>query len=249
MTKEKFDLAGGFLAKQEHMLTGLGLTPTFTDHPGTKGNATEAHWVDVLGEFLPARYGVGPIFAIDSLGNQSDQIDVAIFDRQYSPLFFEQNGVRFVPAESVYAVFEVKPDLSKRQLQYAAEKIASVRSLHRTSTEITHAGGIYAPQDPSDKPILGGILATEWGWSEVESEAAQEAIKVSGLDLGIAVRRTAFDQQDELEMAPGDQQLIWFAMRLYRRLSKTGTVLAIDLDAYYSPQPSAVPPNQSIVPV
>jgi len=238
MTKQQFDLARGFLAKQEHMLTGLGLTPTFTDHPGTKGDATEAQWVKVLGEFLPGRYGVGPIFAIDSLGNQSEQIDVAIFDRQYSPLFFGENGVSFVPAESVYAVFEVKPDLTRGHLDYAAKKITSVTSLHRTSTEITHAGGKYPPQDPDAKPIIGGILTTEWGWSGSDSDAAREAIQASGLDLGIAVRHTGFDRQGTVEMSITGEQLIWFAMRLYRRLAKMGTVLAIDLDAYYPPRRS-----------
>lgn len=230
-----FELAEGFLAKQAHMLTGLGLMPNFTNHPTTKGDASEAQWVKVLDEFLPARYVVGPIFAIDSLGNQSDQIDLAIYDRQYSPLFFEQGGVRFVPAESVYAVFEVKPETSKAHLEYTAAKVESVRSLFRTSAPIPHAGGVFAAQDPKDKPILGGFLSTEWSWASSDSKSGIDAIVESGLDLGIAVRSTAFDQQGALEFAPENEQLIWFAMRLYKRLSRLGTVLAIDLDAYYPP--------------
>lgn len=228
-----FDLARGFHAKQAHMLTGLGLMPNFTNHPTTKGDASEAQWVAVLDEFLPARYGVGPIFAIDSRGDQSDQIDLAIFDRQYSPLFFEEGGIRFVPAESVYAVFEVKPEMSKSTLDYAAAKVESVRSLFRTSAPISHAGGVFEPQDPQDKPILGGFLSTEWSWASVDSGI--DAILESGLDLGIAVRSTAFDKQATLEFATENEQLIWFAMRLFRRLSRLGTVLAIDLDAYYPP--------------
>ena len=55
---EPFDLAKAYTAKQDHMLTGLGLMPQFTDHPGTKGDATEEQWVSVLREFLPQRYGV-----------------------------------------------------------------------------------------------------------------------------------------------------------------------------------------------
>lgn len=45
---EPFDLAKAYTAKQDHMLTGLGLTPQFTDHPGTKGDATEEQWLSVL---------------------------------------------------------------------------------------------------------------------------------------------------------------------------------------------------------
>ena len=234
----RFDLTRGFLSKQEHMLTGLGLAPNFTTHPTTKGDANEAQWVTVLDRFLPGRYGVGPIFAIDSRGGQSDQIDLAIYDRQYSPLFFEQGDVQFVPAESVYAVFEVKPEMSKANLEYAAAKVESVRSLFRTSAPIAHAGGIFEPKDPKDKPILGGLLSTKWSWAATDSQSGIDAIGKSGLDFGIAVEAIAFDQTNGVELSPSGEQLIWFAMRLYRRLSKLGTVLAIDLDSYYPPTPA-----------
>ena len=235
---EPFDLAKAYTAKQDHMLTGLGLMPQFTDHPGTKGDATEEQWVSVLREFLPQRYGVGPIFAIDSLGQQSGQIDIAIFDRQYSPLFFEQGDVRFVPVESLSAVCELKPRMNKENLDYARDKVASVRRLHRTSAEIRHAGGTYPAQDPEAKPILGVFLSTDLDWGDIRGAAAVGSItepQPTGLDLGIAVRGGAFDQTDGVAYSPGGQELIWFATRLYRALSRLGTALAIDLDAYYVP--------------
>lgn len=235
---ESFDLSRAYSLKQEHMLTGLRLTPAFTDHPGTKGDASESRWIDVLREFLPSRYGVGPIFAIDSTGGQSDQIDIAIFDQQYSPLFFEQNGVNFVPAESVYAVCEVKPNMNKSHLDYARGKIASVRKLNRTSAAIRHAGGTYEPQDPTGKPILGVFLSTEIEWVDIRGSAAVAAITdtdPTAIDIGIAVKGGAFDQMGGLTFAPAGQELIWFATRLFRALSGLGTALAIELDAYYAP--------------
>lgn len=235
---EPFDLAKAYTAKQDHMLTGLGLMPQFTDHPGTKGDATEDKWISVLREFLPQRYGVGPIFAIDSLGQQSDQIDIGIYDRQYSPLFFEQGNLSFVPAESVYAVCEVKPRMNKDNLDYARDKVASVRRLHRTSAEIRYAGGTYPPQDPDTKQILGVFLSTDLDWSDIRGPAGVGAITETvpaALDLGIAVRGGAFDRTEGLTYATPGQELIWFATRLYRALSRLGTALAIDLDAYYLP--------------
>ncbi|WEG09478.1 hypothetical protein PU630_02615 [Microbacterium horticulturae] len=240
---EPFDLAKAYTAKQNHMLTGLGLMPQFTDHPGAKGDATEEQWTVVLREFLPQRYGVGPIFAIDSLGRRSEQIDIGIFDRQYSPLFFEQGDVRFVPVESVYAVCEVKSRMNKVNLDYARDKVASVRQLHRTSAEIRHAGGTYPPQHPDTKPILGVFLSTDIDWGDIRGAAAVGATtetQPAVLDLGIAVRGGAFDRTDGFTYAPLGQELIWFATRLYRALSRLGTALAIDLDAYYLPlQPPA----------
>lgn len=234
---KKFDLGLAFEAKQKLMLAGLGLMPSFTQHPTAKGDATEDRWIEVLREFLPLRYGVGQVFAIDSLNNQSEQIDIAIFDQHYSPLFFEQGGLRFVPVESIYAVFEVKPTLDKSYIEYARNKVASVRKLHRTSTEIYHAGGVYAPQDPSTKRILGGILATSSTWAGLGSNAARNAIlggsDIDQLEFVIAVRDGAVERvADNLEHAPEGQQLIWFAMRLFRRLAANGTVLALDLAKY-----------------
>lgn len=235
--KTTFDLKEAFSAKQRHMLSSLGLMPNFTDHPTAKGNATEQHWIRMLSDFLPRRYGVGSVFAIDSNGKQSHQIDVAIYDRQYTPLFFEQGDLTFVPVESIYAIFEAKPELSKEYADYAREKIASVRSLRRTSVGIRHAGGTYPPQEPANKPILGGLLATEASWTDVQGKAARKALLAGGqfdqLDFAIAVRDGAVERlKDELIFAPPDQQLIWFAMRLYKRLSMLGTALALDLEAY-----------------
>lgn len=235
-----FDLGKAFGAKQQHMLTGLGLMPSFTDHPTSKGNATEDQWISVLKEFLPRRYGVGRVFAIDSRGGQSEQIDLAIYDQQYSPLFFEQEGLRFVPVESIYAVFEVKPRLDKSNVTYARAKIASVRSLHRTTVPIRHAGGEYPAQDPTSKPIIGGIVATDSGWNNLSSAAASDAIlggnAMESLDFAIAVRHGAVEQvQGKLHFAPTGQHLIWFAVQLFQRLAKIGTVLALDLDAYAAP--------------
>ena len=49
-------------------------------------------------------------FLVDANGSISEQIDIVVFDRQYSPFLFNQDGCKYMPAESVYAVFEVKPD-------------------------------------------------------------------------------------------------------------------------------------------
>jgi hypothetical protein len=237
---EPFDLGKAFTAKQEHMLTGLGLMPNFTNHPTSKGDATEEQWIATLREFLPHRYGVGRVFAIDARGGQSQQIDVAIYDQQYSPLFFEQGGLYFVPVESIYAVFEVKPSLNKTLVEYAREKVASVRALHRTSVAIRHAGGTFPAQDPGSKPILGGILATDSDWTDLGSASAKATILAGGpdgaLDFAVAVRHGAAEREgDMLAFAPSGQQLIWFAIRLFKRLASIGTVLALDLDAYMSP--------------
>ncbi len=234
-----FDLRAAFLAKQNALRSALGVTVEFTAHGTTIGDASEANWTAMLSEFLPGRYGVGPVFVVDSLGRQSQQIDVAVYDRQYAPLWFRTpGGVLFVPVESIYAAFEVKPEINKTLADYAGEKIASVRALHRTSARIRHAGGYYDPQDPADKPILGGLLAVRSDWTDIAGKAATAAL--TGLDddhridIGIALDALSFsiDPAGGITYSEPGTQLIYFAMRLFERLRDLGTALPIEVEKY-----------------
>jgi hypothetical protein len=71
----------------------------------------------------------------------SQQIDVVVFDRQYSPFIFHYEGQIIIPAESLYAAFEAKQSINAAQVAYAQGKVASVRRLHRTSLPIPYAEG------------------------------------------------------------------------------------------------------------
>ena len=83
-------------------------------HPGTKGDASERVWLGLFKHYLPSRYRVKKAHVVDSEGMISDQIDVVIFDRQYSPFIFNFEQEFYVPAESVYAVFESKQTVDAR---------------------------------------------------------------------------------------------------------------------------------------
>ncbi len=97
-------------------------------HPVAKGDATEGIWIELLRNYLPERYRVDRAFVIDSTDTTSQQIDIVVYDRQYTPLIFKQDGTLVIPAESVYAVFEAKQSIDAEQVDYAARKIAGVRS-------------------------------------------------------------------------------------------------------------------------
>lgn len=234
-----FNLPKAFLRRQEVLAAELGVTAAFTSHTTTIGDASEANWVNMLRSILPYRYGVGPIFAVDYEGRISEQIDIAVYDQQYAPLFFTSpTGVRVVPVESVYAVFEVKPEMNKSLTDYTGGKIASVRRLTRTSVDIYHVNGVSPAPDPSTKPILGCFLAAKWGWTDRDAVAAPTAIKKltdeHRIDLGLALDTVAFDHtpDSELRYSPAGTQLIFFALHLFGRLRPLATALAPDLHAY-----------------
>jgi hypothetical protein len=109
--------------------------------PDDRRQGTETHWHELLGGLLRARYQAMRAFVVDSRAGQSDQIDLAIIDRHLSPLFWEWGGHCYVPAESVYGVFEIKPEINRQYVLYAGGKIASVRRLHRTSASFGWAMG------------------------------------------------------------------------------------------------------------
>lgn len=245
-----FDLRAAFLAKQNALRTALQVTVDFTAHGTTIGDASEANWTAMLSDFLPGRYGVGPVFAVDSRGRQSQQIDVAVYDRQYAPLWFRTpGGVLFVPVESIYAAFEVKPEINKPLSEYAADKIASVRALHRTSAPIRHAGGTFDAQDPTEKPILGGLLAVRSGWTDISGKAAAQALTKFDvhhrIDVGIALDALSFsiDHGGSITYSEPGTQLIYFAMRLFDLLRDLGTALAIEVDKYEAHIGPPIPPQ------
>ena len=228
------------LAHQNKLQVALKDAELF-DHPSAKGDVKEYDWGSFLGKFLPTRYQVSEAFVIDSFGSQSEQQDVVIYDRHYCPLFFEKGQSRYIPAESVYAVFEIKPELDRDNVIYAADKIASVRRLRRTSGAIVDRGRVQRPRDAFE--ILGGILTTRSGWNpplgDPFEKALREATSEGVVDLGCALESGSFEAhyRDELvsiERSPSDLSLMFFMLRLFKRLQSLGTVTAIDLDAYGS---------------
>ncbi|MDJ0004840.1 hypothetical protein QM616_19125 [Rhodococcus fascians] len=249
----QYDIAAAFRRKQSILLDSHASVRDVISHPTGLGDHSEADWVGVLKGFLPERYIVGPIFAVDADGARSEQIDVAVYDRQYSPLWFgSQGGFNIVPVEAVYAVFEVKPTIDTTYIAAACRKVASVRQLRRTSAPIKHAGGAFSATSPTSKHIIGGLLAAKASWVDRAATIAKleehlPAIGLDGsLDIGIAVDTIAFDytpaptklgsRQGEipLEFSAETDQLIHFGIRLFRQLQQLGTVLAIDMGDYES---------------
>jgi hypothetical protein len=205
-------------------------------HPGTKGDASEAVWLELLTTYLPLRYRAASAHVVDSCGNFSDQIDVVIFDRQYSPFIFSYQGQTIIPAESVYAAFEAKQAINAEQVQYAYKKIASVRNLHRTSLPIPHAGGVYDAKPLQH--ILGGLLTFESDWSPGLGEALQRALEegtqAERLDLGCVAAHGIFECVNGgcSILSPMAKPATAFLFELIARLQEMATVPMIDVRAY-----------------
>lgn len=204
-------------------------------HPGSKGDASEAVWIDLFNEYLPQRYKAIKGFVVDSKGNFSDQIDVIIFDRQYSPFIFTFKDILVVPSESVYAVFEAKQSMTAENIQYANAKIESVKALDRTSLPIPHAGGVYPAKKPHE--ITGGILTFECDWKPVFGKSLNSALEISpNVDMGCVAAHGYFYQDESdrtiYQMVSEGKPATAFLFKLISDLQFKGTVPMIDVLAY-----------------
>jgi hypothetical protein len=204
-------------------------------HAPSKGDASESVWLDLLTTYLPQRYQAASAHVVDSRGQFSDQIDVVIFDRQYSPFIFTFEGQKIIPAESVYGVFEAKQTLTADLVRYARAKCASVRRLHRTSLPIPHAGGTYDAKP--QMPILGGILTFESDWKPPLGEPFLKALSdgdaASRLDLGCVAAHGIFCRaEDQFLVVAEKKPATAFLLELIARLQELATVPMIDVRAY-----------------
>lgn len=234
------DLRDLFLSLQNELAAQLEGSRAVLKHPSALGSVTEDGWRQMLA-YLPKRYCVSKAFIVDSKGGQSEEIDLVIYDQQYSPFLFKRESAVLIPAESVYAVFEVKQRLNANTVRYASQKAASVRKLLRTSVRITHAGGKHEPRTPF--PILSGLLCLQSAWkkSPLGKKLIEELAKSppeGRLDLLCALRHGSAEVtygdmgHVTLDTSVSDAALIFFFLRLLERLQGLGTVPAMDLRAY-----------------
>ncbi len=95
-------------------------------HEGLKGSENEQALADVLRSFLPSRYGVEVnALVIDREGAVSRQCDIVIYDDANFPKYLR----KVYPVETVFAVVEVKTELSKQQVDLALQNEGSLRTL------------------------------------------------------------------------------------------------------------------------
>jgi len=226
--KNKINIEKLFNALDEEMRQKLSSKIDEIYHPTAKGSESELNWIGLLRSYLPERYSVDSGFIVDHEGNISEQIDIIVYDRHFTPFIFRGENVVYIPAEGVYAVFEVRPKLSKSNYEYAAKKHKSVKELKRTSASFTHILG-------TDKKVLfniiGGILTKENGSQNIYEnlKLGSDLAIVLCLDSGVKViGDKAILVQDK------EPILAFFLLKLIEQLRLLGSVPALEVDKYLS---------------
>ena len=246
-----------FAGLQTEMNAALNVNRFAIRHQGSKGDATEDKWIEFLRRYLPKRYDVDKAMVIDYEGNVSQQIDIVLYDVFYTPFIFNHDGFKYIPAEGVYAVFEVKQDI-KNNIDYAGEKIESVRMLKRTSIPMINSGRV-CPARPLS-PILGGILTSTSFYKKHDTieEQLRNLSGMQSLDLCCCADKYSFyieygksfaefngtEMEDIYKHYDSriitavifnkhpENSIFTFFLQLVQYLKMIGTVPAIDINAY-----------------
>lgn len=239
-SSNKFNLEDAFLCLQREISQELNTNRVHVKHPSSKGDGTEFKWIGTLKNYLPKRYSADKAFVIDSKGNVSEQLDLVIYDRQYSPFFFHRETSLYIPAESVYAVLEIKQNLNKKHLKYAVKKANSVRRLHRTSASIPFVEGKYNSK-PLHK-IIAGVLTLVSDWNPPFGGPFKSVIKTlttnEQIDIGCVLDAGAFEisynsqKYPEYKIVTKEKALIFFFLKLLAKLQTIGTCPAIEIETY-----------------
>jgi hypothetical protein len=240
-SRDKINMKSLFLGLQKTMKEDLKSLRENTPHEPTKGDGSENVWIDFFEKYLPKRYAVAKAMIIDFEGNRSDAIDIVIYDVQYTPFILNKKGVIYVPVESVYAVFETKQDISKAQLEYAGDKVESVRVLNKTTAPVVDKGVIKPA--PLLFNVLGGFLCLDNTWadsinnSKPFSDCINSLTGLKTLNIGCVLNDVSFVESDngttkEYRFSTDDETLIYFFLKLVLELQKLGTVRPIDINKY-----------------
>ena len=203
-------------------------------HAPTKGDITEDAWRAFFTEYLPKRYSCNKAFVVDCQGNISEQIDIVIYDEHFSPFIFNDNGIKYIPVESVYAVFEVKPNLSKENFEYAQRKALSVRQLYRTTAPVFCNGKLTPGREPPH--IIAGLLTTNRAWENQLTSLTCPFNTSNFLDLGCCINGRSWLWHDERYMLSLEDRnsLLTFFTTFLDLLRQLGTVPAMDISKYFN---------------
>ena len=99
-------------------------------HGSTIGHYREKIWSEMFKNIVPKKFVIEQsVFLIDSQGNVSNEVDLAIFDDMYTPYIFRYYDLKFIPIEAVAVVVECKSkSMKEEELRRWTESISELKT-------------------------------------------------------------------------------------------------------------------------
>ncbi len=80
-----------------------------SNHGGLCGHSRETMWMEFFRKIIPQKFAMEQgVIIMDSEGNVSKEVDIVVFDNQYTPYLFQYGTLKFIPIEAVAIVIECK---------------------------------------------------------------------------------------------------------------------------------------------
>lgn len=96
------------------------LTLSTPNHELTTGTYREEVWKSLFEQIIPRKFCIDQgVFIIDSKGHISNEVDLAIFDEQYTPYIFKYGKIKFIPIEAVAVAIQCKSKDIDKASQWA----------------------------------------------------------------------------------------------------------------------------------
>lgn len=132
------------------------------NHNLTTGVYRETVWKSLFEQIIPRKFCIDQgVFIMDSEGNISDEVDLAIFDEQYTPYIFNYGKIKFIPIEAVAVVIQcksadLKPNNLNRWVKSIDDLKTSLDSVARVMTMVAdnsleEAYQLFTKSDNKDK--------------------------------------------------------------------------------------------------
>lgn len=154
------DIIDNYRTLEQELVAKLSYT---VKHYVTAGTNREYVWEEFFRNIVPKKFNIArSVFVIDSYGNCSNEVDIAIYDEQFTPYIFNYKSIKFIPIEAVAAVIQCKSYSFKTQeLKVWCESIRKLKtssdSIARLATHI-HIGSLEdvvpKPTQISTTPIV-----------------------------------------------------------------------------------------------
>lgn len=100
------------------------------NHYLTAGHNREKIWLDLFRQITPMKFAIRQgVFLIDANRKVSNEVDIAIFDEQFTPYIFNYGNIQFIPIEAVALVVQCKSKtLNLNEVNSWATNIDKLRS-------------------------------------------------------------------------------------------------------------------------
>lgn len=181
-------------------------------HGSTIGRYREQIWGKMFEAIVPKKFVIEQsVFIIDSAGNVSNEVDLAIFDEMYTPYVFRYGQIKFIPIEAVAAVVECKStsmdkDLLKKWVERIKSLETSAKSVVRTAAGVM-CGSV--PTQTATRPLrILCCLKQEYkdlqevADFDVTIRAGKERLKIEWSSK----RKSLYDWYQALNHAKGEKQ-------------------------------------------